>query len=41
VSGIEIAPGVIVLNTRGFNYGPPPTPLAPEAIQQESASPAR
>jgi hypothetical protein len=36
VSGVEVAPGVIVLNTRGFNYGPPPTPLAPEALKQES-----
>ena len=37
VSGIEIQPGVVVLNTRGFNYGPPPTALAPEALKQESA----
>ena len=37
VSGIEIQPGVVVLNTRGFNYGPPPTPLAPEALKRESA----
>ncbi len=37
VSGIEIQPGVVVLNTRGFNYGPPPTPLTPEALKQESA----
>lgn len=37
VSAIEIQPGVVVLNTRGFNYGPPPTPLAPEAMKQESA----
>jgi hypothetical protein len=37
VPGIEIQPGVVVLNTRGFNYGPPPTPLAPEALRQESA----
>lgn len=36
VSGIEIQPGVVVLNTRGYNYGPPPTPLAPEALKQES-----
>ena len=36
VPAIEIAPGVLVLNTRGYNYGPPPTPLAPEAIKQES-----
>ncbi|MBK7949510.1 MAG: hypothetical protein IPK00_12400 [Deltaproteobacteria bacterium] len=35
VSGIETAPGVVVLNTRGYNYGPPPTPLAPEALEQE------
>ena len=37
VSGIEIQPGVVVLNTRGYNYGPPPTPLTPEALAQESA----
>jgi hypothetical protein len=37
VPGIEIEPGVVVLNTRGFNYGPPPTPLSPEALRQESA----
>ncbi len=37
VSGIEIQPGVVVLNTRGYNYGPPPTPLAPEALEQETA----
>lgn len=36
VPAIEIAPGVLVLNTRGYNYGPPPTPLAPEAMKQES-----
>ena len=35
VPAIEIQPGVIVLNTRGFNYGPPPTPLEPEALDQE------
>lgn len=37
VSGIETSPGVVVLNTRGYNYGPPPTPLEPEALRQESA----
>jgi len=37
VSAIEIEPGVVVLNTRGFNYGPPPTPIAPEAMKQEAA----
>ncbi|MEZ4334675.1 MAG: hypothetical protein R3F35_23200 [Myxococcota bacterium] len=36
VSGIETSPGVVVLNTRGYNYGPPPTPLEPEALRQES-----
>lgn len=36
VPGIEVQPGVVVLNTRGFNYGPPPTPLAPEALRQEA-----
>jgi hypothetical protein len=35
VPAIEVQPGVVVLNTRGFNYGPPPTPLAPEALDQE------
>lgn len=38
VSGIETSPGVVVLNTRGYNYGPPPTPLEPEALQHESGS---
>lgn len=38
VSGIETAPGVVVLNTRGYNYGPPPTPLAPEALEQEKSA---
>lgn len=37
VSGIEVQPGIVVLNTRGFNYGAPPSPLAPEALKQESA----
>lgn len=36
VSGIEIQPGIVVLNTRGYNYGPPPTPLTPEALAQEA-----
>jgi len=35
VAGIEVAPGVIVLNTRGFNYGPPPTELDPAALRAE------
>jgi hypothetical protein len=39
VSGIEVAPGIVVLNTRGFNYGPPTAPLAPEAMKQEAAKP--
>lgn len=38
VSGIEVSPGVVVLNTRGYNYGPPPTPLAPEALEQEQGA---
>lgn len=38
VSGIETAPGIVVLNTRGYNYGPPPTPLAPEALEHEKKS---
>ena len=37
VSGVEIQPGIIVLNTRGYNYGPPPTPLEPAALDQEAA----
>ncbi|MBY0398901.1 hypothetical protein K2X89_01305 [Myxococcota bacterium] len=38
VSGIETAPGIVVLNTRGYNYGPPPTPLAPEALDHEKSA---
>jgi hypothetical protein len=41
VSGVEVAPGVVVLNTRGFNYGPPPTPIAPEAMRQEDPAARR
>jgi len=37
VPGIEVSPGIVVLNTRGFNYGPPPTPIAPEALAQEAS----
>lgn len=37
VSGVEIQPGIVVLNTRGYNYGPPPTPLEPAALDQEAA----
>jgi hypothetical protein len=37
VSGIEVQPGIVVLNTRGFNYGAPPSPLEREALKQESA----
>ena len=36
VPGIEIQPGVVVLNTRGYNYGPPPAALTPEALAQEA-----
>ncbi|MAG30372.1 MAG: hypothetical protein CL908_05685 [Deltaproteobacteria bacterium] len=39
ISGIEVEPGVIVLNTRGYNYGPPPQELQPEALRHESDAP--
>ncbi|MFK7896908.1 MAG: hypothetical protein AB8G23_13780 [Myxococcota bacterium] len=31
----EVQPGVIVLNTRGFNYGPPPAGIDPAAMRAE------
>ena len=36
----ETQPGVIVLNTRGYNYGPPAGPIDPAALDHE-APPAR
>ena len=36
VPAVEVEPGVIVLNTRGFNYGPPPAELDPAALKAES-----
>ena len=35
-AGTEVEPGVIVLNTRGYNYGPSPSELDPAALGQES-----
>ena len=35
-AGTEVQPGVIVLNTRGYNYGPSPSELDPAALGQES-----
>lgn len=38
---VEIQPGVVVLNTRGFNYGPPPEAMDPAAMRVEKgANPA-
>lgn len=38
-AGTEGEPGVIVLNTRGFNYGPPPARPAPATDDRDSATP--
>jgi hypothetical protein len=35
VPAIEAQPGVIVLNTRGYNYGPPPAAIDPAAMRVE------
>ena len=35
VPAIEVQPGVVVLNTRGFNYGPPPAAIDPAAMGVE------
>jgi len=35
-AGTEVQPGVIVLNTRGYNYGPLPSELDPAALGQEA-----
>jgi hypothetical protein len=37
---VETQPGVIVLNTRGYNYGPPAGEIDPAALDHE-APPAR
>lgn len=36
IGGVETRPGVIVLNTRGYNYGPPPGSLDPAALTVEA-----
>lgn len=36
VPGVEIAPGIVVLNTRGFNYGPPLGEIDPAALRVET-----
>ena len=33
---IEVSPGIVVLNTRGYNYGPPPAEVDSEAAQREA-----
>lgn len=38
--GIEVQPGVIVLNTRGYNYGPPPAAIDPAAMRIEKSAEA-
>lgn len=35
VSAQETPSGVTVLNTRGYNYGPPPAEIDPAAMQRE------
>ena len=37
--GVEVQPGIIVLNTRGYNYGPPPAAIDPAAMKLESETP--
>ncbi|HEB91310.1 MAG TPA: hypothetical protein ENI85_17170 [Deltaproteobacteria bacterium] len=37
-AGREIRPGVVVLNTRGYNYGPPPARIDPAALGHESGT---
>lgn len=36
VPSIEVSPGIVVLNTRGYNYGPPPAEVAPATAPPES-----
>jgi hypothetical protein len=36
VPSIEVSPGIVVLNTRGYNYGPLPAEPDPEASPLES-----
>lgn len=38
-AGSEGPAGVVVLNTRGFNYGPPPSDPGPAALGQEARTP--
>ena len=38
-AGTEVQHGVIVLNTRGYNYGPSPSALDPAALGQEAKTP--
>lgn len=38
-AGSQDQDGVVVLNTRGFNYGPSPANLAPVAVGHESKTP--
>ena len=35
-TGREVQPGVLVLNMRGYNYGPPPAALDPAALDREA-----
>lgn len=39
VSAEEMPIGAIVLNTRGYNYGPPPAEIDPAAMQREGRKP--
>ena len=38
-AGSEVEAEVVVLNTRGFNYGPPPANPDPAALGQETRTP--
>jgi hypothetical protein len=38
IAGVETQPGVIVLNTRGYNYGARPGALDPAALTYEGAA---
>ena len=35
IPAIEVSPGVVVLNTRGYNYGPPIGEIDPAALSVE------
>ena len=39
VAGVEISPGVVVLNTSGYNYRSAPTEFDPAAMELESKTP--